>query len=28
MDVIVWRDVSAWLAARWPFTNPDYASRQ
>ncbi len=28
LDVTVWRDVSAWLAARWPFTSLDYASRE
>ncbi len=28
LDVAVWRDVSTWLTARWPFTNPDYASRE
>lgn len=28
MDIQVWRDVSAWLGTQWPFTNPDYASRE
>jgi len=28
MDVTVWQDLSAWLATRWPFTNPDYTSRE
>ena len=27
MDIVVWRDVSAWLAEEWPFSNSDYASR-
>ncbi len=27
MDVIVWRDLSDWIATRWPFVNPDYAPR-
>lgn len=28
VDVIVWREVSAWLANRWPFRSPVYASRE
>ena len=28
MDVIVWREVSAWLADQWPFHNPVYAHRE
>jgi hypothetical protein len=28
MDVIVWRDVSAWLADQWPFRTPVYAPRE
>lgn len=28
MDVIVWRDVSAWLREQWPFANPAYAPRE
>lgn len=27
LDVVVWRDVSAWLAADWPFESVRYASR-
>jgi hypothetical protein len=27
MDVIVWREVSAWLADTWPFRKPVYAPR-
>lgn len=27
MDVTLWSNASVWLATRWPFTNPDYASR-
>ena len=27
LDVVLWREVSAWLAERWPFENPLYASR-
>lgn len=28
IDLTVWRDVSAWLADEWPFTDPDYAPRE
>jgi len=28
MDVVVWRDVSAWLADEWPFHNPVYPHRE
>ena len=28
LDVVVWREVSLWLATVWPFKNPDYASRE
>ena len=27
MDKVVWETLSAWLAADWPFDNPDYAAR-
>ena len=27
LDVVLWRSVSEWLAADWPFTNPDYDAR-
>ncbi|MFV1971425.1 MAG: N-acetyltransferase [Acidimicrobiia bacterium] len=27
MDVTVWRTVSAWLPAEWPFLNPSYEPR-
>ena len=27
MDQVVWRSLSAWLAAVWPFERPDYAAR-
>lgn len=27
MDVVLWREVSAWLAESWPLQNPDYAAR-
>ena len=27
MDVVVWRELSAWLADVWPFENPKYAAR-
>ena len=27
MDRVVWREVSAWLAAVWPFESPRYAAR-
>ena len=27
MDVVVWRSLSDWLAASWPFANIEYASR-
>lgn len=27
LDVELWRAVSAWLAATWPFTRPRYADR-
>ena len=27
MDVVTWRAISAWLAADWPFTAVEYASR-
>ncbi|NHZ70913.1 MAG: N-acetyltransferase [Proteobacteria bacterium] len=27
MDIVVWRDVSTWLRAHWPFENPLYAAR-
>ncbi|MGI9584114.1 MAG: N-acetyltransferase [Acidimicrobiia bacterium] len=27
MDTIVWRDLSEWLIADWPFTAIDYATR-
>jgi hypothetical protein len=27
LDPLLWRTVSDWLAADWPFANPDYASR-
>jgi hypothetical protein len=27
MDRIVWRSMSGWIAASWPFSNPIYASR-
>lgn len=28
MDVIVWRDVSGWLADQWPFRKPLYRARE
>jgi hypothetical protein len=28
MDAVVWREVSTWLADRWPFRNPVYAARE
>ena len=27
LDYVLWRAVSDWLAAAWPFRNPDYAGR-
>jgi hypothetical protein len=27
LDPVVWRSVSDWLAAAWPFRNPEYAAR-
>jgi hypothetical protein len=27
MDVVVWRAVTDWLSAEWPFDNPRYADR-
>ncbi len=27
MDAVLWRAVSAWIAAAWPFSNPYYAAR-
>jgi hypothetical protein len=27
MDVVVWKAVSGWLSAEWPFENPEYDSR-
>lgn len=27
MDVVVWRDVAAWIAEQWPFTTVRYAAR-
>ena len=27
LDPVLWRTVSTWLAAAWPFTNPRYAAR-
>ncbi len=27
LDHVLWRAVSDWLAAGWPFRNPDYAGR-
>jgi hypothetical protein len=27
LDVVLWRAVGEWLAADWPFTNPDYDAR-
>jgi hypothetical protein len=28
MDVIAWRELSAWLADQWPFRHPVYAPRE
>lgn len=27
MDVVVWRELSAWIAESWPFRSPRYALR-
>ena len=27
LDHVLWRAVSDWLAAAWPFRNPDYVGR-
>ena len=28
LDVPLWRAVTSWLAATWPFTNPEYVGRR
>ena len=27
MDIVVWQELSDWIATVWPFTNPSYAAR-
>lgn len=27
LDTVVWEAITTWLAAHWPFTNPQYAPR-